>query len=68
MGQLIYLALCILVGLFAIGQRGGFFLYFLLSMVLSPLLSLLILVIATPVLNKDMQRGSRWHPLPPSSR
>lgn len=40
----------VLVGLFAIGRQGGFFLYFLLSMILTPVVGLIILLIATPVI------------------
>lgn len=41
----VYLVLCVLVGFLAIGLRGGFFLYFILSLALSPLVGLMILVI-----------------------
>ena len=45
----LYILFAILVGLFAIGRSGGFFLYFLLSIVLTPIVSLIILIMATPV-------------------
>lgn len=45
----LYLALCVVVGLFAIGRGGGFLLYFILAIVLTPIISLIILIIATPV-------------------
>jgi hypothetical protein len=45
----LYLALSILVGLFAIGRGGGFLLYFILSLLLTPIIGLIILLIATPV-------------------
>jgi hypothetical protein len=45
----LYLLFSILVGLLAIGRGGGFFLYFILSIVLSPIVSVIILIMATPV-------------------
>lgn len=50
--MLIGLHICfsIIVGLFAIGRQGGFFLFFLLSMALTPVVGLIILLIATPVI------------------
>jgi hypothetical protein len=44
-----YILFAILVGLFAIGRSGGFFLYFMLSIVLTPIVALIILIMATPV-------------------
>jgi hypothetical protein len=44
----LYIGFAILVGIFAIGQRGGFLLYFILSLILTPIVSLLILIIAAP--------------------
>lgn len=57
-----YILFSILVGLLAIGRGGGFFLYFILSIVLSPIISLIILIIATPVvvdLNGDIVKPRR---------
>jgi hypothetical protein len=45
----LYLALCILVGLFGIGRGGGFLLHFILSLVLTPIIGMIILLIVTPV-------------------
>jgi hypothetical protein len=45
----LYILFAVVVGLFAIGRNGGFFLYFILSIVLTPIVSLIILIIATPV-------------------
>ena len=45
----IFILFSVAVGLFAIGRQGGFFLYFLLSMVLTPIVGMIILLIATPV-------------------
>ncbi|HQS07514.1 MAG TPA: hypothetical protein PLK13_01705 [Xanthobacteraceae bacterium] len=45
MAIMIYLLLSLLVGFLGIGLRGGFFLYFILSIALSPLVGLMILVI-----------------------
>lgn len=47
----VYLSLSIMVGVLGIGMRGGFFLYFILSIALSPLVGLLILLIVGS--NKD---------------
>ena len=44
-----YILFSILVGLLAIGRNGGFFLYFLLAIFLTPVVSLVILIMATPV-------------------
>jgi len=45
----LYILFAILVGLLAIGRGGGFFLYFILSIVVSPIIALIILIMATPV-------------------
>jgi hypothetical protein len=45
----LYILFSIVVGLFAIGRSGGFLLYFLLAIFLTPLTALIILLIATPV-------------------
>lgn len=45
----LYILFSVLVGLFAIGRAGGFFLYFLLAVFLTPVISLIILIMATPV-------------------
>ena len=44
-----YILFSIVVGLLAIGRGGGFFLYFLLSIFLTPIVALIILIMATPV-------------------
>jgi hypothetical protein len=44
----IYLISALLVGLLAIGQRGGFVIYFVLAVGISPILALLILILASP--------------------
>ena len=41
----IYLVSALLVGLLAIGQRGGFVIYFVLAVGVSPILALLILIL-----------------------
>jgi hypothetical protein len=43
-----YFAFALLVGLLGIGRFGGFLLYFFLSLIITPLLTLLILAIITP--------------------
>lgn len=45
----LYLGFSFVVGLLAIGRGGGFLLYFILSLVLTPVIALIILIIATPV-------------------
>lgn len=45
----LYILFSIIVGVLAIGRNGGFFLYFLLSMVLTPIVALIILIMASPV-------------------
>jgi hypothetical protein len=58
----LYLLFSILVGLLAIGRGGGFFLYFILSLVLTPIVALIILIMATPVvvdLNGDVVKRRR---------
>lgn len=47
MFELIYVALCLLVGLLAIGRRGGFLFYAFLAVVLTPPGSLLVLILLT---------------------
>jgi hypothetical protein len=44
----IYLISALLVGLLAIGQRGGFVIYFVLAVGVSPIVALLILILASP--------------------
>lgn len=44
----LYMVSALLVGLLAIGQRGGFVVYFVLAVGISPILSLLILILASP--------------------
>lgn len=51
MALVVYLLLSIMVGVLGIGMRGGFFLYFILSIALSPLVGLMILLIVGS--NKD---------------
>jgi hypothetical protein len=48
MFEALYLGFCVLVGLFAIGRDGGFFLYFLLSLLFTPVAGLVLLLIVTP--------------------
>jgi hypothetical protein len=50
----IYLISALLVGLLAIGQRGGFVIYFVLAVGVSPILALLILILASP---RALNRG-----------
>jgi hypothetical protein len=45
----LYIIFSIVVGLLAWGRAGGFFLYFMLSIFLTPVVSLIILIMATPV-------------------
>ena len=42
--QVIYGILCLLVGLLAINKSGGFLLYFILSLVLTPLVGIFIML------------------------
>jgi hypothetical protein len=59
----LYLLFSILVGVLAIGRGGGFFLYFILAIALSPIISLIILIMATPVvvdLNGDVVKRRRF--------
>lgn len=44
----LYLISALLVGLLAIGQRGGFVVYFVLAIGVSPIAALLILILASP--------------------
>jgi hypothetical protein len=44
-----YILFSLLVGLLAIGRNGGFLLYFLLAIFATPIVSLVILIMATPV-------------------
>jgi hypothetical protein len=44
----IYLISAVLIGLLAIGQRGGFVIYFVLAVGVSPILALVILILASP--------------------
>lgn len=56
----LHIGFSIIVGLFAIGRQGGFFLFFLLSMALTPVVGLIILLIATPaVVDVDGNRVKR---------
>jgi len=50
----LYLISAVLVGLLAIGQRGGFVIYFVLGVGVSPILALLILILASP---RALSRG-----------
>ena len=45
----LYILFSVLVGLMAIGRRGGFLLFFLIAIFMTPLVSLVILIMATPV-------------------
>jgi hypothetical protein len=45
----LYILFSILVGLMAIGRSGGFLLYFLIAIFMTPIVSLIILIMATPV-------------------
>lgn len=46
----LYILFSVVVALFAIGRGGGFFLYFLLAIFLTPVVALIILIMATPVM------------------
>ncbi len=48
LAPVIYGLLCLLVGLMAVGRKGGFLLYLILSIALSPLVGVFILLIARP--------------------
>jgi hypothetical protein len=50
----LYLISAVLVGLLAIGQRGGFVIYFVLAVGVSPILALLVLILASP---RALNRG-----------
>jgi hypothetical protein len=45
----LYILFSIIVGLMALGRHGGFLLYFLLAILLTPVVALIILIVATPV-------------------
>jgi hypothetical protein len=51
----LYLLCSVFVGLLAIGQRGGFILFFILSLGLSPIVGLLILVVASPTVLRPVR-------------
>lgn len=53
----VWLILSILVGLLSIGRPGGFALYFILSVLLSPLLSILILLVTSAREKRSEQRS-----------
>jgi hypothetical protein len=53
----IYLAMCIVVALFAIGRRGGFLFYFIMSFAITPILAMLVLIIFTPAFVKTEDRS-----------
>jgi hypothetical protein len=53
----IYVLSSILVGLLAIGRRGGFLFYFAVSIIGSPILGLILLVLATEVVDREDPRG-----------
>ncbi len=55
-----YILFAVLVGLFAIGRSGGFFLYFLLSIFLTPIVALIILIMATPVVVDTRGMVTAW--------
>ena len=48
MAAALYLISAVIIGLLAIGQRGGFAVYFILAAGLSPILALLILILSSP--------------------
>jgi hypothetical protein len=51
---MLYVVICALTAIGGIDRRGGFFLTFLLALVLSPLIVLPILLLTFPL------RGTRW--------
>ena len=51
---ILYVVVCALTAIGGIDRRGGFFLTFLLALVLSPLIVLPILLLTFPL------RGTRW--------
>jgi len=53
----VYILSSLLVGLLAIGRRGGFLFYFAVSIVGSPILGLILLVLATEVIDRDDPRS-----------
>ncbi|GJD62476.1 hypothetical protein [Methylobacterium frigidaeris] len=59
MSAVVYLVLCILVACFGIGYRGGFLLYFILSLALTPLVGLLVLVIVSSNDGEERRRMKR---------
>lgn len=55
MFELIYIGLCLLVGILAIGRRGGFLLYAFLAVVLTPPGGLLALILLTAPRKKPVK-------------
>ncbi|MGI6247467.1 MAG: hypothetical protein ACOYJQ_17110 [Pseudochelatococcus sp.] len=45
MAVVIYFMLCVLVGILGLGYWGGFLLYFILALAMTPLVALLVLII-----------------------
>lgn len=45
---ILYVVICALTGIGGIGRRGGYFMTFLLALVLSPIIVLPILLISSP--------------------
>ena len=59
----LYILFSVVVGLLALGRSGGFLLYFLLAIFLTPIVGLIILIIASPVVvdtTGAVVKGPRW--------
>ena len=65
----LYILFSVLVGMLAIGRQGGFFLYFLLAVFLTPVVALVILIMATPVVvdTRGVVVKRRWRKRPYSN-
>lgn len=48
MPVLVYVAVCLLIGVIGESRRGGFVLYFLLAVVTTPPVALLAMILTTP--------------------
>lgn len=58
----LYILFSVLVGVMAIGRQGGFLLYFLIAIFMTPIVSLIILIMATPVVvdTRGVAVKRRW--------
>jgi uncharacterized membrane protein len=43
----LYFLICVVTGLFAVGRRGGFLLYFAVALFVTPIVALIILIVTS---------------------